>query len=80
MLKCDFNKAALQLYRNRTSAWVSAINLLHIFKTHFPKNNSGGLLLTTTKSSFSTVPLFLDSLQNMSKIHVKLEKIQTLTL
>ena len=21
MLKCDFNKAALQLYQNRTSAW-----------------------------------------------------------
>ena len=48
MLKRDFNKAALQLYWNHTSAWVlsyNLINLLHIFRTPFTKNSSGRLLL-----------------------------------
>ena len=44
MLNCDFNKVALQLYWNHTSAWVSPVNLLHIFRTLF-QNNPGGLLL-----------------------------------
>ena len=30
---------------NRTSAWVSPVNLLHIFRTHFLKNTCGWLLL-----------------------------------
>ena len=46
MPKCDFNKVAKQLYRNHTSAWVSPVNLLHIFRTPLPKNTSGWLLLT----------------------------------
>ena len=45
MLKCDFNKAASQLYWNRTSAWVISVNLVHIFKTPLYKNTSRGLLL-----------------------------------
>ena len=36
--KCDFSNVALQLYWNRNS-------LLHIFRTPFYKNTSGGLLL-----------------------------------
>ena len=44
MPKCDFNKVALQLYWNHTSAW-SSVYLLHIFRTTFPKNTSGGVLL-----------------------------------
>ena len=48
MPKCDFNKVTLQLYWNRTSAWVFPVNLLHIFRTSFPKNTSGGVLLLLT--------------------------------
>ena len=40
MLKFDFNKVAKQLYWNRTSAWLSPVNLLHIFRTPFPENTS----------------------------------------
>ena len=36
MLKCDFNKVALH--------GCSPVNLLHIFRTPFPKNTSGQLL------------------------------------
>ena len=45
MSKCDFNKVALQLYWNRTSAWVFSCDLLHIFRTLFPRNTSVWLLL-----------------------------------
>ena len=37
MPKCDFNKVAKHGY--------SPVNLLHIFRTSFPKNTSGRLLL-----------------------------------
>ena len=40
--KCDFNKFALQItFRHG----CSPVNLLHIFKTPFPKNTFGGLQL-----------------------------------
>ena len=45
MPKYDFNKVAKQLYWNHTSAWCSPVNLLHIFRTSFPRNTSGWLLL-----------------------------------
>ena len=45
MPKCDFNKVTLQLYWNRTSAWCSPVNLLHVFRAPFPKSTSGWLLL-----------------------------------
>ena len=46
MPKYDFNKGAMQLYRNHTSTWVfSPVNLLYIFRTPFYKNTSGWLLL-----------------------------------
>ena len=45
MPKCYFNKVALQLYWNHTSAWGSPVNLLHIFRTPFTQNTSGRLLL-----------------------------------
>ena len=41
MPKCDFNKVAKQPFRHG----CSPVNLLHIFKTPFPRNNPGGLLL-----------------------------------
>ena len=44
MLKCDFNKVALQIEILLRQGY-SPINLLHIFETHFTKNTSGRLLL-----------------------------------
>ena len=41
------------LLKNRTSAWVLSCNLLHIFRTHFPKNTSKRLLLTFLISFYS---------------------------
>ena len=40
MPKCVFDKVAFQLYWNNTSAWVFSVNLLHIFRTAFPKNTA----------------------------------------
>ena len=48
MTKCDFNKVAKSLYWNRTSAWVSPVNLPPIFRTPFPRNTSGWLRLCST--------------------------------
>ena len=48
MPKCDFNKVALRLYWNRTSAWVFSCKFAAYFQNIFsehPKNTSGGLLL-----------------------------------
>ena len=44
MPKCDFNNS-LQIYWNQTLAWRSPVNLQHMFRTLFPKNTSGWLLL-----------------------------------
>ena len=41
MPKCDFNKAAEIALQHR----CSPANLLHIFRTLFPKNISGGLFI-----------------------------------
>ena len=49
MLKFDYKNAAKQLYWNRTSAWLSPVNLLHIFRTPFPENTSERLLLKLLK-------------------------------
>ena len=44
--KCDFNKVALQLYSNHTSAWVFSCKFAAYFqKTPFLKNTSGRLFL-----------------------------------
>ena len=47
MPKCDFNKVVLQSNFAEIALWhwCSLVNLLHIFRTPFPKNTSGGLLL-----------------------------------
>ena len=45
MPKCDFKKVALQLYWNRTLAWVISYKFAAYFRTPFPKNTFGGLLL-----------------------------------
>ena len=45
MPKYGFNKVAMQVYLNHTSAWVFSCKVLYIFRTPFYKNTSGGLLL-----------------------------------
>ena len=45
MLNCDFNKLRYG---------CSPVNLLHIFRTPFPKNTSGGLLLAKSRNVFWT--------------------------
>ena len=45
MLKCDFNKGALQVIEIFFRHRCSPINLLHIFGIPFYKNSYGGLLL-----------------------------------
>ena len=44
MLRCDFNKVALQIEILLRQGY-SPLNLLHIFGIHFTKNISGRLLL-----------------------------------
>ena len=43
--KSDFNKVALQLYWNLTSAWVFSCKFAAYFRIPFPKNTLGRLLL-----------------------------------
>ena len=53
--ECDFNKVALKLCWNHTSAWLSPVNLLHIFRTPFSRNTSGWLLLIVVISNSSNI-------------------------
>ena len=45
MPKCNFNKVACNFIEITLRHGCSPINLLHIFRTVFPKNTSGGLLV-----------------------------------
>ena len=65
MPKCDFNKVAISNSVEITLRHgCSPINLLHVFKTPFNKNTSGGLLLFLKKHvlpfSSSPFPIFLN--------------------
>ena len=46
MPKCDFNKVTLQLYWNRTLAWVFSCKYAAYFQNTFSLNTSGRLLLS----------------------------------
>ena len=45
MPKCDFNKVASNFIEITLRHGCSLVNLLQIFRTPFPKNTSGRLLL-----------------------------------
>ena len=45
MPKCDFNKGESNFIEITLRHGCSTVNLLHIFRTPFPKNSSGWLLL-----------------------------------
>ena len=75
MPKCDFNRFALQLYWNHTSAWVSSYNLLHIFRTSFPKITFGGLILILAPADLERLMInitekFLDALFPLSAVSI----------
>ena len=44
-MKCDFSKVASNFIEIAFQHGCSPVNLLHIFRTHFPKNTSGRLRL-----------------------------------
>ena len=50
-LKRDFNKVALLLYWNRTSAWVFSCKFAIYFQNNFPKNTYARLLLYSLSTS-----------------------------
>ena len=50
MLQCNFNKVARNVIEILLRYGCSFVNLLIIFRTPFPKNTSGGLLLKNYKS------------------------------
>ena len=52
MPKCDFNKAAKQLFEITLRYDCSPVNLLHVFRACFPKSTSGKLLLFTARNLF----------------------------
>ena len=54
MPKCDFNKVASQLFKIARRHGCSPVNLLHIFRTPFPRNTSGWLLLTVATLRLSS--------------------------
>ena len=54
MPKCDFNKVAASNFIEITLRHgCSPVNLLHIFRTPFPENISGGLLLVILNKGLS---------------------------
>ena len=66
LIKEVFSKYAANLQKNTLAEiplrhWCSPVNLLHIFRTPFPKNTSGGLLLRLTckLGSSNVASLFL---------------------
>ena len=52
MPKCLFNKVASNFTEITFWLGCSTVNLLHIFKTPFPKNTSGGLLLSCFQNRY----------------------------
>ena len=51
MPKCDFNKLLCNFFEITHRHGRSSVNLLYIFRTPFPKNTSGGLLLALLRGS-----------------------------
>ena len=50
MPKCDFNKVARKFIEITLRHECCPVSLLHIFRTPFPKDISGGLLLSKWSS------------------------------
>ena len=76
MPKCDFNKVAKELYRNRTLHECSSVNLLHIFRTPFLKNASGRLLLNIgTVNAIQKKLVYLHEMGEQIKISLLIKTV-----
>ena len=58
MPKCSFNKVAWNFIEITLQHGCTPVNLLHIFRTPFLKNTSGGLLLKFTCYGYAIRPLW----------------------
>ena len=68
MPKCNFNKVAIEIaLRHR----CSPVNLLHIFRTPFPRKTSGRLLLLLPKSSRPVVFCKKGVFENLFQIYIQ---------
>ena len=67
MQKSYFNKVTRQLYWNHTLAWDSPVNMLHIFRTHFPYKTSGELILDLEPFQTFMMQLFYKNSSSDSK-------------
>ena len=67
MQKSYFNKVTRQLYWNHTLAWDSPVNMLHIFRTHFPYKTSGELILDLEPFQTFMMELFYKNSSSDSK-------------
>ena len=54
MPKFDFNKLLCNFIEITLRHWHSPVNLLHIFRTHFPKNTYG-VLVWLNRRAFATI-------------------------
>ena len=54
MPKCYCNRVICNFIEIALRHWCFPVDLLHIFQTPFPRNNSGWLLLTTASLCFIT--------------------------
>ena len=84
--KCDFNKIASNFIESTLRYDCSFVNLLHIFRTIFLKNTSGGLLLDIPMTKWEMCTQFLTKftnlriLQNHSFLSLLLKNLTSLLL
>ena len=75
MPMCNFNKFFCNFIEITFRHGCSPVNLLHIFRTSFPKNTSGRLLLIIAKLSILDVcgdPGHVFTISMMHSLHVVL--------
>ena len=70
MPKCDFSKVAFNLIEITLRHGYSSVNLLHIFRTPFPKNACRGLLLELPEIEFFKAAISSSSNTAMQFLYV----------
>ena len=79
MSKCNFNKVALlcKFTEITLQHGCSPVNLLHIFRTPFPKNTCRGLLLTSHyRASERVFPFFSFDISEAYSKHSRTSKME----
>ena len=59
MPKCDFNKVSSNFFEIAPRHGCSPVNLLHFFRTSFPKKTSGWLLLYFVRKSLQEISVII---------------------